>query len=68
VIGQEATWLTSSAAALRLGISKSTLLRAVRRGRLGCSYRTPGRHFRFAVEDLDRFRRESMIPQREGGR
>lgn len=63
----QGTWLTSSAAAVRLGISKSTLLRAVRGGRLVCSYRTPGRHFRFAVEDLDRFRRESMS-QREGGR
>lgn len=66
MIRREGAWLTSSAAALRLGISKSTLLRAVRGGRLACSYRTPGRHFRFAIEDLDRFQRESMS-EREGG-
>jgi excisionase family DNA binding protein len=60
MIGRERAWLTSSAAAARLGISKSTLLRAVHGGQLRCAYQTPGRHLRFAAEDLDRFRRETM--------
>jgi excisionase family DNA binding protein len=60
MIGRERAWLTSSAAAARLGISTSTLLRAVPGGQLRCAYQTPGRHLRFAAEDLDRFRRETM--------
>ncbi len=52
--------LSSSAAARWLGISKSTLLRAVRDGRLPFTYQTPGGHLRFALNDLERFRRVAM--------
>jgi excisionase family DNA binding protein len=50
--------LTTSEAARRLGISKSTLLRAVRRGLVRAAFRTPGQHLRFTTEDLDAFRAE----------
>jgi excisionase family DNA binding protein len=43
---------TTSEAARELGISKSTLIRAVRRGDIRASYRTPGQHLRFTADDL----------------
>ena len=57
--------LTTSEAARRLGISKSTLLRAVRRGLVQAAFRTPGQHLRFAVEDLDAFQTELRSTQKE---
>jgi excisionase family DNA binding protein len=44
--------LSTSAAARWLGISKSTLIRAVNRGDIQPAFRTPGRHLRFTLEDL----------------
>lgn len=60
MIERERAWLSSSAAAARLGISKSTLLRAVHGGQLRYAYQTPGHHLRFVAADLDRFRRDAM--------
>jgi len=57
--------LTTSEAARRLGISKSTLLRAVRRGLVQAALRTPGPHLLFAVEALDAFRPELRSTQKE---
>ena len=57
--------LTTSEAARRLGISKSTLLRAVRRGLVRAAFRTPGQHLRFTVEELDAFRAQLRSAQRE---
>ena len=49
--------LSTSEAARRLGISKSTLIRAVNRGDIQPAFRTPGRHLRFTPEMLDQIRR-----------
>jgi excisionase family DNA binding protein len=57
--------LTTSEAARRLGISKSTLLRAVRRGLIRAAFRTPGQHLRFSAEELDAFRAELRATRRE---
>ncbi len=56
--------LSSGTAAAMLGISKSTLLRAVRRGWLSSNYHTPGGHLRFVREDLERFQGAMLV----GGR
>ena len=50
--------LTTSEAARRLGISKSTLLRAVRRGLIQAAFRTPGQHLRFTLDELNAFQAE----------
>jgi len=42
--------LSTSEAARWLGISKSTLIRAVNRGDIQPAFRTPGRHLRFTHE------------------
>ena len=47
-------FLTSSEAALRLGISIDTLKRAAHRNELP-STKTPGGHFRFRPEDVEQF-------------
>ena len=52
--------LSSAEAAALVGISKPTLLRAVQRGWLSFAYHTPGGHFRFRREDLERFQREYL--------
>jgi excisionase family DNA binding protein len=49
--------LTTSEAAQQLGISKSTLIRAVNRGEVRPAFRTPGRHMRFTFDELDEIRR-----------
>jgi excisionase family DNA binding protein len=48
--------LSTSEAARRLGISKSTLIRAVNRGEIQPAFRTPGRHLRFTTETLEEIR------------
>jgi len=57
--------LSTSEAARWLGISKSTLIRAVNRGEIQPSFRTPGRHLRFTAQSLQDIRRrlESPIPE-----
>lgn len=50
--------LSTSEAAAWLGISKSTLIRAVRRGEIQAAFWTPGRHLRFTPEDLERIKRQ----------
>lgn len=54
--------LSTSEAARRLGISKSTLIRAVNRGEIQPAFRTPGRHLRFTPEMLDEIRRRLEWP------
>jgi len=44
--------LSTSEAARWLGISKSTLIRAVNRGEIQPAFRTPGRHLRFTPDTL----------------
>ncbi|TMG36921.1 MAG: helix-turn-helix domain-containing protein [Chloroflexi bacterium] len=44
--------LSTAEAARRLGISKSTLIRAVNRGDIQPAFRTPGRHLRFTDREL----------------
>jgi excisionase family DNA binding protein len=57
--------LTTSEAAKQLGISKSTLIRAVNRGQVQPAFRTPGRHLRFTVEELQEIRRSLGFAVRE---
>jgi excisionase family DNA binding protein len=57
--------LSTSEAAHWLGISKSTLIRAVNRGAIQPAFRTPGRHLRFTPEVLDEIRRQLEAPGRE---
>ncbi|HEY4845867.1 MAG TPA: helix-turn-helix domain-containing protein [Candidatus Dormibacteraeota bacterium] len=57
--------LSTSEAARWLGISKSTLIRAVNRGDIQPAFRTPGRHLRFTVDDLNAIRRRLRGPAGE---
>ncbi|TMG32955.1 MAG: helix-turn-helix domain-containing protein [Chloroflexi bacterium] len=57
--------LSTSEAARWLGISKSTLIRAVNRGDIQPAFRTPGRHLRFTPEALQEVRRRLEAPARE---
>jgi excisionase family DNA binding protein len=54
--------LSTSEAARWLGISKSTLIRAVNRGDIQPAFRTPGRHLRFTPESLRQVRRRLEAP------
>ncbi len=55
---EDDAYLTTGAAARRLHISKMTLLRALRRGELAPTFRTPGGYARFHVADVDRYARQ----------
>jgi excisionase family DNA binding protein len=55
--------LSTSEAARWLGISKSTLIRAVNRGDIQPAFRTPGRHLRFTYEELESIRRRLTSPE-----
>jgi excisionase family DNA binding protein len=57
--------LSTSEAARWLGISKSTLIRAVNRGEIQPAFRTPGRHLRFTPDSLREIRRQLEAPVRE---
>jgi excisionase family DNA binding protein len=57
--------LSTSEAARWLGISKSTLIRAVNRGEIQPAFRTPGRHLRFTHESLQQVRRRLEAPAAE---
>jgi excisionase family DNA binding protein len=57
--------LSTSEAADRLGISKSTLIRAVNRGEVQAAFRTPGGHLRFTAETLEEIRLRLSRPLRE---
>jgi excisionase family DNA binding protein len=57
--------LSTSEAARWLGISKSTLIRAVNRGDIQPAFRTPGRHLRFSLEELHEIRSRLRGPRRE---
>lgn len=57
--------LSTSEAARWLGISKSTLIRAVNRGEIQPAFRTPGRHLRFTVKALAEIRRRLESPAGE---
>lgn len=57
--------LSTSEAARSLGISKSTLIRAVNRGDIQPAFRTPGRHLRFTEEMLEEIRHQLQSPVRE---
>src|SRR5260370_2607247 len=46
-------YLTTGAAARRIGVSRHTMLRAVRRGRIRPTMTTPGGGLRFSVEDIE---------------
>jgi len=59
--------LSTSEAARWLGISKSTLIRAVNRGDIQPAFRTPGRHLRFTPEVLHQIRRQLEAPIGEAG-
>lgn len=54
--------LSTSEAARWLGISKSTLIRAVNRGDIAPAFRTPGRHLRFTFDDLEAIRQRLKSP------
>ena len=49
--------LSTAEAARWLGISKSTLIRAVNRGEIRPAFRTPGRHLRFTDRELEEIRK-----------
>ncbi|MEO6798128.1 MAG: helix-turn-helix domain-containing protein [Candidatus Dormibacter sp.] len=53
---------STSEAADWLGISKSTLIRAVNRGDIAPAFRTPGRHLRFTLDELEAIRRRLTSP------
>jgi excisionase family DNA binding protein len=55
--------LSTSEAARWLGISKSTLIRAVNRGDIQPAFRTPGRHLRFTFEELQAIKRRLESPR-----
>ena len=55
---------STSEAADWLGISKSTLIRAVRRGEFQAAFRTPGQHLRFTVRDLEQIRHQLRTSRR----
>jgi excisionase family DNA binding protein len=57
--------LSTSEAAKWLGISKSTLIRAVNRGDIAPAFRTPGRHLRFTFDDLEAIRLRLKAPAME---
>ena len=57
--------LSTSEAARWLGISKSTLIRAVNRGDIQAAFRTPGRHLRFTPEMLEEIRKQLVGPIRD---
>jgi excisionase family DNA binding protein len=52
----KAAFSTAEAARV-LGISKSTLIRAIRRGEFQPAFITPGRHMRFTAQGLDEIKR-----------
>ncbi len=54
--------LSTSEAARWLGISKSTLIRAVNRGDIQPAFRTPGRHLRFTFDELEAIKRRLQSP------
>jgi excisionase family DNA binding protein len=54
--------LSTSQAARWLGISKSTLIRAVNRGDIQPAFRTPGRHLRFTFEELKEIKQRLQSP------
>ena len=54
--------LSTSEAARWLGISKSTLIRAVNRGEIQPAFRTPGKHLRFTPETLQEIRQRLTNP------
>jgi excisionase family DNA binding protein len=54
--------LSTSQAARWLGISKSTLIRAVNRGDIQPAFRTPGRHLRFTFEELKAIKQRLQTP------
>ena len=54
--------LSTSEAARWLGISKSTLIRAVNRGEIQPAFRTPGRHLRFSFDELENIKRRLSSP------
>ncbi len=54
--------LSTSEAAHWLGISKSTLIRAVNRGDIAPAFRTPGQHLRFTVADLETIKQRLTSP------
>lgn len=53
---------STSEAASWLGISKSTLIRAVNRGDVVPAFRTPGRHLRFTLDELEAIKRRLTSP------
>src|SRR5438067_13876725 len=53
--GVEGSLLTTGEAAQRLGISRHTLLRAVERGEITPSLRTPGGYLRFFPDTVDAY-------------
>lgn len=56
--------LSTSQAARWLGISKSTLIRAVNRGDIQPAFRTPGRHLRFTFDELKAIKHRLQSPAR----
>jgi excisionase family DNA binding protein len=57
-------WLTVSEAARYLGISEPTLRKWTDSGSIAV-FRTPGRHRRYRLEELDRF--QDRLAEHEGG-
>ncbi len=51
------TYLTCAQAARILGISRSSVLRAVKAGQLNVAYRVPGGAYRFMLPDVERYAR-----------
>jgi len=56
-------YLTTGGAARRLGVSKPTVLRALRRGALPLAYRTPGGYPRFRAVDVEAYARQLSGPR-----
>ena len=54
--------ISTSEAARWLGISKSTLIRAVNRGDIQPAFRTPGRHLRFTFDELEQIKLRLSSP------
>ena len=59
---------TTGQAADLLGVSKSTLARAVQAGELIPLYRTPGGHVRFRPEDVEAYLVQLHAPLEKRGR
>ncbi len=62
---QDVVYMSAGTAVRRLGISRMTLWRALRRGEITPVFHTPGGYARFRAADVAIYARRLAAPQRE---